>query len=142
MQLLLDVMQLVVHMRDLGAQAATIVILFPAPELLVDLPHLGLEMPAFLPDMLIGSVATHRISHMRHHSIQVFNFALELPQPIVPPIAPAVANLMVHVGVLDVPSRLVNGLLRFWIVLFLVFVRCHGQNRAGHAQKNDDGQFE
>ncbi len=76
-EFLLDVMKLAVHVRDLGTEAAAVVVLRTAPELIVQLISFGANMLVLPPDVTMGAVAAHLALDMLEHPVEVMDFGVK-----------------------------------------------------------------
>lgn len=90
-----QMMQLLVHMLDLVAQVAPIVVLFAAPETPVQLPCFGAKMAIFLPHVPVGAAALHLALHMVEHAVQMIEFVAE---PVVTTLKTVIAIVSLIVG--------------------------------------------
>lgn len=103
-------MKLAVHVRDLGTEAAAVVVLRTAPELIVQLISFGANMLVLPPDVSIGAVAAHLALHMLEHPVEVMDFGVK----------PAASRLTVK---LSVAGSLTVFLVNRLDILLIVLVR-------------------
>ncbi len=146
MKLLLDVVQLAMHVRDFGAQSAPIVILLSTAELIVQLRSLGAKVPILAPNVTAGPILAHLAFNMRHHTVHVVNLALQFAQAISAMLKGAVVAVVRPsiVSALIVNWLIVNGLLLLRNVLVVIVgsgCECETGKAQHRRRRSCDGLF-
>ena len=133
-EVLLDLVELGVHVFDLLANPTAIVVLNATLEHAVEPRRLIANVLVAIIDAAVSAVGAHFAPHMLHHSVEVFDFAVQPADRI--RILPAVRPATV---VKPWTAVFVNRFLRTWLFDTLVVVMRGGLERETSQAENRSG---